>query len=463
MLLLGILAYVGVQLIIGLVVSTRIRTNEDYILAGRGLGYGMGTFTIFATWFGAESCIGSAGEAYERGMVAGEVDPFGYALCLVVMGLFFAARYWRAGFLTMADLFRRRYSVGVERMAVALLVPTSVIWGSAQLRAFGQVLASSANVPIVWGITLAIVVTLIYTVAGGMWADAVTDLVQGIAVIFGLVMLAVLVFMRHDGWALIEQVPPERLSLFPTGESRPWYVILNAWSVPVLNAVVAQELVARTLASRSAVVARNNCFLAGGMYLVVGLIPLTLGILGPMLVGHLDHPEQILPTLAREHMNDFFYILFAGAIISALLSTIDSALLVSASLMANNLLPLPADQATERRKIMWSRTWVVILGLSAYVVTFFSDSVFDLAQEASSLGASALFVVVAFALFTGFGGTWAAAATMMTGLGTYVFGKFSAEWNASFLLSLIAALVSYVTVAIIERLLGRSTKRLEPR
>lgn len=130
----GLAAYVTLQLIIGFLVALRVKTNEDYVLAGRSLGYGFGTFSIFATWFGAESCIGAAGEAYSRGLVAGEVDPFGYMLCLVVMGLFFAGRFWKAQFLTMADLFRDRFSPSIEKLAVAILVPTSVIWAAAQLR-----------------------------------------------------------------------------------------------------------------------------------------------------------------------------------------------------------------------------------------------------------------------------------------------------------------------------------------
>ena len=61
LLLAGILGYLVLQFGIGIYVSRRIRTESDYIVAGRRLGYGLTTFTIFATWFGAESTIGSAG------------------------------------------------------------------------------------------------------------------------------------------------------------------------------------------------------------------------------------------------------------------------------------------------------------------------------------------------------------------------------------------------------------------
>jgi Na+/proline symporter len=450
MILAGLMVYIVAQLVVGAAVSTRIRSNEDYVLAGRSLGYGMGTFTIFATWFGAESCVATAGRAYESGLVAGEVDPFGYSLCLLVLGLFFAYRIWTGNYLTMGDIFRRRYGAKMEKLAVLLLVPTSLLWGASQLRAFGQVLHVSADVEINSGIILALVVTLIYTVAGGMWADAVTDLVQGIALILGLGLLFGLVMTQPEIGDWFAATPPERFQVFPSNEERPWYVVLDTWMIPILNAVVCQELIARTMASKSAVIARNNCLIAGVLYLLVGMMPIMIGILGPQLVPDIDNPEHLLPILAKRFFPGMMYVLFAGAIISALLSTIDSCLLVSATLMANNLVPLGAS-SDDRARLRWSRIWVVILGLVTYLLALTSDSVFELSQSASSLGASGLFVVVAFGLFTRWGGEWTSIGSALIGLGVYLLGDKIAHWDASFLISLVAATVAYLLLGIVDK------------
>jgi Na+/proline symporter len=455
MILAGLMLYIAAQLAVGAAVSTRIRTNEDYVLAGRSLGYGMGTFTIFATWFGAESCVATAGRAYQHGLVAGEVDPFGYSLCLLVLGLFFAYRLWSGHYLTMGDIFRRRYGVRMEKLAILLLVPTSLLWGASQLRAFGQVLHVSADIPVGVGIVVALVVTLLYTVAGGMWADAVTDLVQGIALIIGLGLLFGMVVMQPEFGQWVDATPAERWQVFPSTETRPWYVVLDTWMIPILNAVVCQELIARTLASKSATVARNNCLLAAGLYLIVGMMPIIIGILGPSLVPDIDHPEHLLPVLARRFFPGVLYVLFAGAIISALLSTIDSCLLVSATLMANNFLPLNA-KADDRARLRWSRIWVILLGLATYLLALTSESVFELSQSASSLGASGLFVVVAFALFSRWGGEWTAIIASLLGLGVYLYGEQWAGWEASFLISLLTAAVAYLIVGLIEP--GRPTE-----
>ena len=113
----GILAYLLVQFGIGIYVSRRIRTESDYIVAGRRLGYGLATFTIFATWFGAETTIGSAGAVYESGLSGATSDPFGYSACLFLMGFVYAVPLWRRKLTTLADLFRERFSPAVEKLA----------------------------------------------------------------------------------------------------------------------------------------------------------------------------------------------------------------------------------------------------------------------------------------------------------------------------------------------------------
>ena len=111
----AVLAYLALQLSVGIWVARRIASESDYLVAGRRLGYGLATFSIFATWFGAETTIGSAGTAYVEGAGAGSAEPFGYGLCLLLMGLVFAGPLRRRGLVTLADLYRQRYSTRVER------------------------------------------------------------------------------------------------------------------------------------------------------------------------------------------------------------------------------------------------------------------------------------------------------------------------------------------------------------
>ena len=130
--LFAIVAYVLVQFLIGALVSRRMASESDYILAGRRLGVGLITFSVFATYFGAEAIVASGGAVYEKGLTGALVDPVGYAVAIILVGVFFARALWSRGLTTFADLFRHRYSAGVEQLVVVVLVPGSVIWAAAQ-------------------------------------------------------------------------------------------------------------------------------------------------------------------------------------------------------------------------------------------------------------------------------------------------------------------------------------------
>ena len=123
----AIICYILAQVLIGILMSKRMSSESDFILAGRSLGLTMGTFTIFATWFGAESVVSAAGEVYQKGLSAAGADPFGYGLALLIVGALIAGRLWQGGYLTLIDLFRQRFGLKVERVALALFLPGPLI------------------------------------------------------------------------------------------------------------------------------------------------------------------------------------------------------------------------------------------------------------------------------------------------------------------------------------------------
>ena len=446
---LGVMAYVALQLAVGFLVTPRVKDEEDYLLAGRRLGLGIGTMTVFATWFGAETCIGAAGAVYTDGLAGSRADPFGYALCILCMGVFFAAAFWRMKLTTPGDFFRERYGVVVEKMAVFLMVPTSLLWGAAQIRAFGQVIAATSEFNVEFGIVIAALVVVTYTCMGGLWADSITDVIQGIVLIAGLLIIGVAVGIDHAGDPGIRDAfTAERLSLSAPGE--PWFARLEAWSIPIMGSLVAQELISRMLASKSPSVARNACFAASGLYLAIGLIPVVLGLMGPALVPNLEDPEHLLPALAEKYLSPFLYVIFAGGLISAILSTVDSNLLASASLVSHNVIVPLAKNPTEKYRVRAARIMVVIFGGIAYIMATRAESVYGLVEEASAFGSSGLFVSVAFGIFLNRGGAYAAGASLLAGVGTYVTVSILLEGPYPFLCSLAASAIAFLAVAAFE-------------
>lgn len=449
-LLLGVFAYIGAQLAIGAWVSRRIADDTDYLLAGRSFGYGLASFSIFATWFGAETCLGAAGQVYGEGLSIATTEPFAYGLCLVLLGVVFAVPLWRLRLTTLADLFRTRFSPGVERVAALLMIPTSALWAAAQIRAFGHVLASASALEVEVGIAIAACVVIAYTALGGLLADAITDVVQGVALIVGLAAMLALIVARIGG-------PEAALAVIETGQAArapivlPPLATLEAWSIPILGSVVAQELVVRISATRAPEVARRSALGAGFAYVAIGSIPVALGLLGVHLLPGLEDGEQVLPRLAQLFLPSWGYVLFAGALVSAILSTVDSTLLVCASLFSHNLvLPLRPGLG-EPAKLRLARAGVVGFGVVATGVALLGDSVSALVHEASALGSAGLLVAVVFGLFTSVGGPAAALAALIGGAASYVAGV-AVGVAYPYLTSLGVALVGYVLLAWMARM-----------
>jgi Na+/proline symporter len=449
-----------VQFALGIAVSRRIASETDYVLAGRKLGVGLAAFSIFATWFGAETVVGAAGAIYSDGLAGGSADPFGYGVCLVVIGLAIAAPLWRRKYTTFGDLFRERYGLGVERLAVILMIPTSIIWAAAQIRAFGQVVSASSDLEVEVAITAAAVFVVVYTVAGGLLADVVTDFVQGIAVIVGLVLLLVAVGQANGGGVaeLGALIDPGRLSFFSL-EGTSLLATIEAWAVPICGSLLAVELLTRILGCRSAATARNATLLGAAIYLTVGSIPVALGLAGPALVPELDEPEQLIAILAQEHLTTFLYVLFAGALISAILSTVDSCLLSAGSLAAHNLVVPLKTGLSERAKVRYARGGVMIFGVIAYVIALNAEGIYELVATASAFGSAGIFVVGLFGLFTTFGRAPSAYAALVTGMVVWVAGEFALAWPTPYLASLASALTVFVGAAW---LTGRARRAVAP-
>lgn len=438
--------YIVLQLVVAGWIFKRIATESDYFLAGRQLGLGIASFSIFATWFGAETCVGASAAVFANGLSGGRADPFGYALCIALMGAFFAAALWRKKLVTLGDLFRQRFSPRVETVAVLIMIPSSLFWAAAQIRAFGQIIAASSTFSVDTAIAAAALVVIGYTALGGLLADAITDVIQGIVLIAGLVLLAVVVFTHQpDPLALFAQLDPARWRLLAPGQES-WWLSLESWMVPILGSLIAQELISRVLASRSAQIATRSCFVAAGAYLLMGLIPVTLGLIGPQLMGGLAEPEQFLPRLAQQYLPGMLGVVFVGALVSAILSTIDSALLAVGALVSHNLVMPRLPQATEATKVRVARGVVMGAGLVAWWLATKSSSIYELVENSSSFGSAGILMITLFGTFTRFGGTSAALGSLAAGVLAMLVGEHMFQTNTPFLLSLLAAATTYVGV-----------------
>jgi Na+/proline symporter len=449
----ALIAYVSAQFAIGVWLSKRIATDTDYILAGRRLGPLLVAFSVFATFFGAEAIVATSGAVYEQGIAGATVDPFGYGAALLIVGLIFAGPLWRRGLVTFADLFRQRYSPGVEKLLVFILLPGSLFWAAAQIRAFGQVLAGNSELGVTTAIILAALLIGGYSIVGGLLADSVTDLIQGTILIAGLAILVVVLAMSAP--AAPEAATTAQAASAGAAEPKGVLAFIESLLVPICGTVVSVEIISRFLGSRSASVAKVGTSSGAVLYVLVGLLPIALGLIGQRLLPGIEQSEQIVPRLAEAYLPGILRIALAGALVSAILSAVHSILHGSAAQVSQNVIARAVPGLGPVQRLWTVRATVLALTLTAFFIALTTDRIKELVETASAFGSAGVFVAIVFGLFTRFGGPASAYAALITGTAVWALGRYVAEVETPYMIALAASFTAYVVFAVVEAAMSR--------
>ncbi|MBN1493783.1 MAG: sodium:solute symporter family protein [Candidatus Omnitrophica bacterium] len=418
----GVLIYIIGMLIIGFWASKRVHNLADFLVAGRRIPYPLAVATLLATWYGAGSCMGASGTAYSEGLLGVVSDPFAAGTSLILAGLFYVAFLRRLQLLTITDIFGKYYSKNAEIAASVLMVPVYIGWLGSQMVALGYIVHLLTGIDPLIGITIGGVVVLVYTFAGGMWAVAVTDFVQIIVLIIGLLVILPSVLAEVGGLSsLFSQTPPEMLKFFPTGEGyHGWVGYIGQWTLMGLGCIVGQDLIQRSLSSKNERVARTSAVTAGIMYIALGAIPIILGFAGRIIFPDLSDPEHIMPTLAMKFLSPVMVMLFIGALISAIMSSADSSLLAATSLTTNNIILRLFPTIKEERVLPLARIITVIMAILSMGVALYVKQIYDLMVNSWATLFVGIFVPVTAALYWKKANVWAAWASMIFGTGTWI-------------------------------------------
>jgi Na+/proline symporter len=471
MLIWALAAYLALQFVIAWMASRTIKVEDDYFVAGRRLGVFAVAMSVFATWFGAESVMGASGAIASEGLAGGRADPFGYTICLIGMAMLLAFKLREAGVLTFVDFFKQRFGPVAEKIAAVLTIPTSVIWASAQLLAMGEIVATVSGLPTGAGLLIGAAVIIGYTTIGGLLGDVITDIVQGGVLIAGLVLLMVVVLVSGD--FDFAKITPEQLSLSgfdEEGNPESLLATLDTWMIPILGSLVAQEAISRFLGATSPSVARRGCYIAAGLYLAVGSIPAMLGLLGAANGFEAQSQDAYLPELAQTYLDPVLYVILMGALVSAILSTVDTTLLAISAIATRNLVEPFAPGIPEKGKVALGRVMTAFSGVVALGVAASGDTIKGLVEVASSFGSAGIVVALLFGLHTRFGNQTAAIAAMATGATISFFGNGVISWvlalflgeevyetlpwyfqeiEGGFVYAVIGSLVAYIAVAML--------------
>ena len=395
MLLTLIALYLLSNIAVGAWAARRVTTAQDFVLAGRRLPLVLAASVTFATWFGSETIMGAPAMFVEGGIPAVIEEPFGSALCLFLVGAFFARPLYRLNITTFCDYFRLRFGRSAELLSAVLTIPSYFGWIAAQFIAIGIVLNVVTGVSRESCILFSAAVVMAYTLLGGMWSISITDFFHNLIIIIALAVLAVLLWNEVGGWETIQQRTPQGFFRFtPRATFKDWVQYLAAWFTIGLGSIPQQDIFQRVMAARTENTSVRASYLASGMYLTVAMLPLFIALSARILHPNLPKDNQlIIPNMVMQYGSLPLQVLFFGAVTSAILSVSSGAILAPAAVFGENIMkffrPGLGDKAL-LKTIRWAVVVITICSVGMSIGR--STNIFELVGESSAFSLVSLFV-----------------------------------------------------------------------
>ena len=302
---------------------------------------------------------------------------------------------------------------------------------------------------VVWqSVLISAVVVTLYTYVGGMWAISITDFIQSIIIIIGLLLLAFVLSQKAGGLGtVLDKIPREDLRFFPKFEFKEIMIYLAAWSVLGLGSIPSQDVFQRCMSSGSAGTAIRSCFYAAGLYLTIAMLPIFISVCAQQMYGdQLSGDAQLaLPNMVLMHMNLPIQILFFGSLLSAIMSTASSAILAPASIFSENLVkPLFRHKLDDKHFLLLTKISVLIFSAVATLMACLRSNIYELVGESSILSLVSLFIPLVMGLYWKRASRVGAMIAMVAGIITWIiFEVYETSWP-SLLPATLASLIGMI-------------------
>lgn len=408
---LGFILYLALILSVGFYTARLTKSMKDFALGGQRLGPWVIAFSERASGESAWLILGLPGAA----LVAGLLELWTVVGCIsgIIFSWFFIAKRLREtteeyGALTLPELFAKRFSDdgGILRILASLIITFFfTFYVAAQFAGAGKVLNVTFGITQMQGMLIGAIIIVFYTLMGGFLAVAWTDMVQGIIMIGTLVVLPVVGFIE------INALPSVEFS-FDAGNlfaGKAGMVALAAaigglsWGLGYMG---QPHLVTRFMAidkasnikiSRRIAISWAVPAFFGSMFIgLTGYFLLQAGVMnyeGQMLTGvaSLSDPEKLMPIMAQNLLHPWIAGIFISGAIAAMMSTADSQLLVSTTVLTEDLIGNFSQQIKNRFDLLAiGRFLTILIGILAFFLAWQStDLVFEMVSYAwGGLGAS---------------------------------------------------------------------------
>ncbi len=395
----------------GTYLSQKREGSQDMMLGNRKMPLGVAIFTMSATWIGGGYINGTAEATADSGLIWVQA-PWGYAMSLIIGGLFFARKMRRYNFRTMLDPLTQRFG---KRMGAVLFLPAltgEIFWTAAILTALGATFSTVLGIDMRSSIILSAVIALVYTTIGGLWAVALTDVIQLSLILIGLSIVVPYALAETGGWEAVwsnYKAQKGASATFLPSKAALGNYYWQWWDYALLlmlGGIPWQVYFQRVLASKNEKTAVRLSLLAGVICIVAAIPAVMIGVIGSSVTDwaqygtSLERSDLILPYVIRYLTPTTVATIGLGAIAAAVMSSVDSSVLSASSMASWNVYrPLVKPNITQEQlnKVIQKAIWII--GIAAMLIALKVESVYALWFLCSDFVFCLLFPQLVTALF----------------------------------------------------------------
>jgi len=397
-----ILLYMGGIMLLGLYFSRYVKSSGDYFIAGRMLPWWAIGMSLVVSDIGALDFVGVSGQGYAYGIVVANFDWIGCLPPVILAAFVFAPYYWRAGIYTIPEYLGRRYNQYVRAIhavlwglflianlavmfwAVGLMFDEFIplqddFLGGVARRIFEGLPWWGEHWRIMVWIVFICVVVGVYTIAGGLSAVVMTDVVQLVIMFVGGIAI-ILVGLHHLGGvsglqAKVLDLGPEfqrHFDLFLPADSKtpyPWTGIVFGLAFVLAPAywLGNQAIIQRTLGARSEWDAKAGMLWCGFLHALIPLLITVPGLIGlAMFHGEVDNPDKIFPHMINHLLPVGMTGLVFAAFLAGLMSSVDSALNSAATIWTKDIWQnYLFRRGSDRHYLLFGRALTLIFVIAA--------------------------------------------------------------------------------------------------
>ena len=371
-----ILAYLAVMLYIGYHSMKTVKTDEDFVLAGRNVGNIYIILSLFASFTGLSGLFGTPQYVYEYG-IAGWWWWATFPIGVFIMGMTMAKLLRRRMHVTLPDVVDVNHSSKAVRVAASLVTVWNYLaWTAGQVAGIVLVITTFTDLNGTAAVIVAYIIIVLFTLLGGFRAVVYTDSLQAVLflVVLGLVIPAVLLLHYDVPEALAQTTSIDGFyKLFgsvPAGTMITWWLLAPA-------GFIDNMALQRVFAAKDEKSAKGNITAAFLLMIIFGLILMFIGIMARFILPAGSDPASAMLNLSQLVLPKGMLGLLVAAFAGVAVSTASSTLLVCSSTLEQDVYSVLRNTGKEKpaSSLLVNRLFVVLVGLIALVLALKVPSV----------------------------------------------------------------------------------------